>query len=91
MGPPAHCVPARRAGARPVPTKRHIRNPRNPINPRESPLLKAHSAFDVIKHLFFVLLAATGLLLLFFFGYLPWTTHHGETIAVPKITGMTLG
>ena len=53
--------------------------------------MKAHSAFDVIKHLFFVLLAATGLLLLFFLGYLPWTTHHGETIAVPKITGMTLG
>ena len=52
--------------------------------------LKSHTALDVFRHLFFVLLAATGLLLLFFFGYLPWTTHHGETIAVPKITGMTL-
>lgn len=53
--------------------------------------MKAHTALDVFKHLFFVLLTATALLLLFFFGYLPWTTHHGETIAVPKVTGMTVG
>ena len=52
--------------------------------------MKAHSALDVFKHLVLVLLAATALLLFFFFGYLPWTTHHGETIAVPKITGMTM-
>ncbi len=52
--------------------------------------MKSHTAFDVFKHLVFVLLAATALLLLFFFGYLPWTTHHGETIAVPKVTGMTV-
>ena len=52
--------------------------------------MKAHTALDVFKHLFLVLLTGTGLLLLFFFVYLPWTTHHGETIAVPKVTGMAL-
>ena len=53
--------------------------------------MKAHSVFDVFKHLIFVLVVAAGLVLAFFFWYLPWTTHHGETIAVPKVTGMTLG
>ena len=52
--------------------------------------MKAHSAVDVAKHLFLVGLTAVALLLFFFFGYLPWTTHHGETIAVPKVTGMPL-
>lgn len=52
--------------------------------------MKAHTFVDVLKHLVLVLLTGVGLLLLFFFGYLPWTTNHGETIAVPKVTGMTL-
>jgi eukaryotic-like serine/threonine-protein kinase len=52
--------------------------------------MKAHTAFDVFKHLALVLLTAVVLLLIFFFGYLPWTTNHGETIAVPKVMGMRL-
>ena len=47
--------------------------------------------FDVIKHL--LLIATLGVLLVlgFFYVYLPVTTHHGETIVVPKVTGMNLG
>jgi hypothetical protein len=51
---------------------------------------KADTPADVFKHL--LLIATVGLLLVlgFFYVYLPITTHHGETITVPKITGMNL-
>ncbi|OGX84588.1 PASTA domain-containing protein [Hymenobacter glacialis] len=50
----------------------------------------ANSPLDVVKHL--VLIAIAGLLLIlgFFYVYLPMTTHHGETITVPKVTGMNV-
>jgi beta-lactam-binding protein with PASTA domain len=52
--------------------------------------LKSDSPFDVFKHL--LIIAGVGLLLVlgFFYVYLPITTHHGETINVPKVTGMNL-
>jgi len=51
---------------------------------------KPETWFDVLKHL--LLIAALGGLLVvgFFYVYLPITTHHGETIVVPKVTGMSL-
>jgi beta-lactam-binding protein with PASTA domain len=51
---------------------------------------KADTPADVFKHL--LLIATVGLLLVlgFFYVYLPITTHHGETITVPKVTGMHL-
>ncbi len=54
------------------------------------PLLSTNTPLDVLKHL--ALMAACGLLLVlgFFYVYLPITTHHGETITVPKVTGMNL-
>ncbi|MFD2720495.1 PASTA domain-containing protein [Hymenobacter monticola] len=50
----------------------------------------ANSPLDVVKH--FVLIALAGLLLVlgFFYVYLPMSTHHGETITVPKVTGMNV-
>ncbi|WP_192820440.1 PASTA domain-containing protein [Rufibacter sp. LB8] len=55
-----------------------------------SKFLKAQSWGDVIKHLFIMLAIVLLLLFLFFFVYLPSTTNHGETITVPKITGMSV-
>ena len=51
---------------------------------------KANTALDVAKHLALVLGAAALLVLGFFYVYLPVTTHHGETITVPKVTGMNV-
>ena len=51
---------------------------------------KANTALDVVKHLVLVLGAAALLVLGFFYVYLPVTTHHGETIMVPKVTGMNV-
>lgn len=52
--------------------------------------LSTQSKSDVILH--FGILIAAGLILFFgfFFWYLPWSTNHGESIAVPNLTGMTL-
>jgi beta-lactam-binding protein with PASTA domain len=52
--------------------------------------LRATSFLDVIKHIIIIGVIGLLLLLAFFFVYLPSTTNHGETIAVPKVTGMTL-
>ncbi len=52
--------------------------------------LKARSLKDVILHLLIMLVIFIAALLFFFYGYLPWTTNHGEMIAVPKLTGKTL-
>ena len=52
--------------------------------------LKSDTPFDVVKHLLVMLAVGALLLFSFFFIYLPITTHHGETIVVPKITGMRL-
>ncbi|QHL86832.1 PASTA domain-containing protein [Nibribacter ruber] len=52
--------------------------------------LKAQTAGDLVKHLFIMMVLVLLLLFLFFFVYLPSTTNHGDTITVPKITGMTV-
>jgi beta-lactam-binding protein with PASTA domain len=51
---------------------------------------KANSFADLLKHIVIILVVVFMLLGFFFFVYLPSTTNHGETISVPKITGMTL-
>ncbi|MBJ6142195.1 PASTA domain-containing protein [Hymenobacter sp. BT559] len=51
---------------------------------------KSDTWFDVFKHLAVIAVLGTGLVLGFFYVYLPLTTHHGETIVVPKVTGMNL-
>jgi beta-lactam-binding protein with PASTA domain len=50
----------------------------------------ADSPLDVVKHLVLIALAGLVLVLGFFYVYLPVSTHHGETITVPKVTGMNV-
>ncbi|UOG76471.1 PASTA domain-containing protein [Hymenobacter tibetensis] len=50
--------------------------------------LKSDTPLDLVKHLVVIGVAAAALVFGFFFVYLPLTTNHGETIVVPKITGM---
>ena len=52
--------------------------------------LQANTPLDLAKHLAIIGAAAAALVLGFFYVYLPVTTHHGETIVVPKVTGMNL-
>jgi beta-lactam-binding protein with PASTA domain len=52
--------------------------------------LRSDTWFDLIKHLVLIVVASLLLLFLFFFVYLPLTTNHGETIVVPKVTGMQM-
>jgi beta-lactam-binding protein with PASTA domain len=51
---------------------------------------KADTPADVFKHLLLIAGVVLLLVLGFFYVYLPITTHHGETITVPKVTGMHL-
>ena len=51
---------------------------------------KPETWFDVVKHLLLIAVLGGLLVLGFFYVYLPITTHHGETIVVPKVTGMSL-
>jgi beta-lactam-binding protein with PASTA domain len=50
--------------------------------------LKSDTPIDLVKHLVVMAVATAALVFGFFFVYLPLTTNHGETIVVPKITGM---
>ncbi|MFL5728208.1 MAG: PASTA domain-containing protein [Cytophagaceae bacterium] len=50
--------------------------------------LKANSPKDVFIHIAVILGVFIAIILCFFFIYLPVTTNHGETITVPKLTGM---
>ncbi|WP_201983342.1 PASTA domain-containing protein [Hymenobacter rubidus] len=50
----------------------------------------SNTPLDVVKHLVLILIAGVLLVLGFFFVYLPVSTHHGETITVPKVTGMNV-
>ncbi|MBT9392648.1 PASTA domain-containing protein [Hymenobacter sp. NST-14] len=43
---------------------------------------------DLLKHLFIIVVLTAALIIGFFYVYLPITTNHGETIVVPKVTGM---
>ncbi|RTQ44900.1 PASTA domain-containing protein [Hymenobacter gummosus] len=52
--------------------------------------LKSDTWLDLVKHLLVIVGVSLLLLFLFFFVYLPITTNHGETIVVPKVTGMQL-
>ncbi|KAA9339202.1 PASTA domain-containing protein [Hymenobacter busanensis] len=52
--------------------------------------LKSDSWFDLVKHLLVIGVVSLLLLFGFFFVYLPITTNHGETIPVPKVTGMQM-
>jgi beta-lactam-binding protein with PASTA domain len=51
---------------------------------------KASTPLDVFKHLLLIAVAGGLLVLGFFYVYLPMSTHHGETITVPKVTGMNV-
>jgi beta-lactam-binding protein with PASTA domain len=50
-------------------------------------LFRADSLKKVFLHLGIILVLFIGLLVFFFYVYLPNTTHHGETITVPNIVG----
>lgn len=49
---------------------------------------KSDTPLDVLKHLLAMAALVAIMVLGFFYVYLPMTTNHGETIVVPKITGM---
>jgi len=51
---------------------------------------KPETWFDVLLHFFLIAVVGVLLVLGFFYVYLPITTHHGETIVVPKVTGMSV-
>lgn len=53
-------------------------------------LLKPEKTQDLLIHLALILVSFFVLLLIFFYGYLPSATNHGETITVPKLEGMSL-
>ncbi|ALW86713.1 penicillin-binding protein [Hymenobacter sedentarius] len=52
--------------------------------------LSSDTPLDVLKHLLLILAVGVVLVLGFFYVYLPVSTHHGETITVPKVTGMNV-
>ncbi len=45
---------------------------------------------DLIFHLIIMVLIGVGLILFFFYVYLPMSTNHGETITVPNLEGVTI-
>lgn len=55
-----------------------------------SSFFKANSPVGLLKHFIIIVMIIALMLFLFFFVYLPSTTNHGQTITVPKITGMKL-
>ncbi|GHA78359.1 PASTA domain-containing protein [Pontibacter akesuensis] len=54
-------------------------------------MFKANSFVSVLVHLTIMAAIVAALIFGFFYLYLPSATNHGETISVPKITGMQLG
>ena len=50
--------------------------------------LRSDTPADLLKHLILILVLAGAVVFGFFYVYLPITTNHGETIVVPKVTGM---
>ncbi|NEM99302.1 PASTA domain-containing protein [Pontibacter burrus] len=53
-------------------------------------MLKANSFADVLKHLAVMAVIVGVLVIGFFYVYLPSSTNHGESVPVPKVTGMLL-
>jgi beta-lactam-binding protein with PASTA domain len=51
-------------------------------------ILKADSLKKVFLHLGIIFVLFMGLLIFFFYVYLPNATHHDQTITVPKLVGM---
>ncbi len=51
--------------------------------------IRTQTKSDVYLHLGIIICLLLALFLGFFFIYLPASTHHGETITVPKLKGMT--
>lgn len=52
--------------------------------------LKANSPKDIFIHIAIMIAITAGLIAGFFYWYLPMATNHGETVAVPKLTGLNL-
>ena len=50
--------------------------------------LRSDTPADLVKHLLLIVVLVGALVFGFFQVYLPITTNHGETIVVPKVTGM---
>lgn len=50
--------------------------------------IEKNSFKGVLMTISFILAAALGILILFFYVYLPLTTHHGQSITVPNLIGM---
>ncbi len=53
-------------------------------------ILKGNSWKAIATHIGTMVVIVVGLILLFFFLYLPSTTRHGETVTVPNLLGMSL-
>lgn len=53
-------------------------------------MFKLNSFKGLLLNLLVILALAAGLILGFFFVYLPVTTHHGESITVPSLAGMSI-
>lgn len=53
-------------------------------------LFKPEKLKDLLIHVLLIMGLFFSLLLIFFYGYLPSATNHGETITVPKLEGMSL-
>jgi eukaryotic-like serine/threonine-protein kinase len=53
-------------------------------------LFKPENPKDLFIHLGLIVGLFFALLLIFFYGYLPSATNHGETITVPKLEGMSI-
>lgn len=51
---------------------------------------KPNSFSDVLKHIAVIFLIILLMLFAFFYVWLPNTTNHGETITVPKVTGLKM-
>lgn len=50
--------------------------------------LRSDTPADLLKHVLLIVVLVAALVFGFFQVYLPLTTNHGETIVVPKVTGM---
>lgn len=66
-------------------------NPRS-IKPTFTSMTKlsTRSRTDLIVHIGIMLALSVVLILTFFFGYLPFSTNHGQTITVPDLKHMSL-
>ncbi|MBC8109542.1 MAG: PASTA domain-containing protein [Verrucomicrobia bacterium] len=53
-------------------------------------IFKTRSKKDILIHIGIILCLLTGWFVVFFFFYLPWRTHHGESITVPDLRDKSL-